>query len=308
MGRFVLSLDAELAWGFHDVRLPAERLERTRRVWQDLLDRFEAYEIPATWAVVGHLLLDSCEVPHYDHPAGLRPCEVDAHGLPAENAWFGTDLVAAVDEASVDHEIAGHGFTHVHFGHEQMSRAFARNELTETKYAAEHVGCDVETFVFPVNEVAYRKLLLDCGYDCYRGRSPVADDGPRMRRARKAAHAVLGSGHPPLVTPDVDEYGLVNVPASMYLFDLAEPLESLVEPIHGDPVVERAKRGIDAAAEGGPNDTFHLWVHPHDLTEPMAFARLMRVLDHVARRRDEGDLRVETMGTVADRVRAEVPA
>ncbi|WP_206424996.1 polysaccharide deacetylase family protein [Halosimplex salinum] len=306
VGTLVLSLDAELAWGFHDVDPPAERIADARRGWRRLVALFDRYEAPATWAVVGHLLLDDCEEPHRDHPAGARPCDAapgsdGARSLSSDRAWYGRDLVEAVREAGADHEIAGHGFTHVHFDHERMTRPFARREVERTRDAAAAVGCDLDSFVFPVNEVGYRDLLAGADFGCYRGRAPTADRTAADRRVRKAAGALLDRGHAPLVRPRVDEYGLVNVPASMYLFDGLGPVTGAAAALHDDPVANRAERGVDAAAEDG--GVCHLWFHPHNLTDPADYARIRRVLKRAADHRDAGDLEIATMGTVADRTR-----
>lgn len=62
VGTVVISLDAELAWGVHDLEdPPATRIERARGSWLDLIEPFEAFEIPATWAIVGHLFLEECD-------------------------------------------------------------------------------------------------------------------------------------------------------------------------------------------------------------------------------------------------------
>src|SRR4051794_11160623 len=63
-GAFVLSLDFELIWGTLDVCGP-ERFraacERERsEVFGALLALLEEFAIPATWCVLGHVMLDSC--------------------------------------------------------------------------------------------------------------------------------------------------------------------------------------------------------------------------------------------------------
>jgi peptidoglycan/xylan/chitin deacetylase (PgdA/CDA1 family) len=302
VGTLVTSIDAELAWGFHHVDLPEERLRRARRSWRRLVDLFDRFGAPATWAVVGHLFLENCEESHGGHPAGERPCERDAGALPAGRAWFGGDLVDAVAGADADHEIAGHGHTHVHFDHDRMSPSFARSELESTRGAARQAGHDPSSFVFPVNRVAHRRLLGECGFDCYRGPAPTRGS-PTGRRARKAAGALVDRGHPPVVRPRVDDHGLVNVPASMCLFDEVGPVGPVAEAVHGDPIAARARRGIDAAI--ARDGVCHLWFHPHEATTDRDFERLRAILTHAAERREAGDLRVETMGAVADRVRAE---
>jgi hypothetical protein len=64
-GAFTLSLDFELIWGTQDVAGPdgfrqACLFER-RRIIDDLLALLHEYEIPASWCIVGHLFLDSCD-------------------------------------------------------------------------------------------------------------------------------------------------------------------------------------------------------------------------------------------------------
>jgi len=335
-GTLVISLDAELAWGFHDVDPPAERIAEARLTWERLVALFDRYDVPATWAVVGHLFLDDCDGGHADHPAGERPCTrdlddgdsvddgdaVDDDGstfpgdaslpghasLSADRAWYAADLVETVRRADADHEIGAHGFTHVHFDHERMSESFARRELQRCREAAAAAGVgpdSFDSFVFPVNRVGYRDHLAEFGFGCYRGREPTADRSAHARRAGKVIGAVLDRGAPPVVRPEIDEHGLVNVPASMYLFDGLGALTDVAERVRDDPVARRAERGVDAAADG--DGVCHLWFHPHDVTEPKDFDRLRRVLERARERRADGDLTVATMGQVADRVRSARP-
>lgn len=297
MGAVVISLDAELGWGFHHREaLPVERVRQGRTAWRRLCELFDRYELPATWAVVGHLLLEECNEDHETHPAGPRLCEG-----PRE-AWFADGLVDRVLGAEVDHEVGCHGFTHVHFQHESMTRSEAARELRRAREAVARLAGDPTSFVFPVNEVGHLDLLAEHGFDCYRGRQPTRP-GP----GRKLADSVLGRGAPPLVEPAVDPRGLVNVPASQYLFGFEGVARSAVEPVFGDPVVGRARRGLDRLADGGNGDVLHLWLHPHNLTRERDFERMRAVLSYAAELRDRGEIHVETMRDVARRVRAERP-
>jgi hypothetical protein len=52
-------LDTELVWGtFESGPIDPERYDGTRAVIRELLDLFDTYEIPVTWALVTHLLTD----------------------------------------------------------------------------------------------------------------------------------------------------------------------------------------------------------------------------------------------------------
>ncbi|MFB6075083.1 MAG: polysaccharide deacetylase family protein [Haloarculaceae archaeon] len=292
MGSVVFSVDAELGWGFHDVEAPPERLAAARRGWTTLLDLFDEYDVPATWAVVGHLLLTACDGRHEDHPAG------PAWFARERGEWrdrpdlrFGPDLVDAVTDAEAGHELACHTFSHVTFGAETTERV-ARAELERCLALADGWKSRMRSFVFPRNSVGHRGLLAEYGFDAYRGVGPA---GPS--RTGKVA-AALRRPAPRLVTPAVDEFGLVNVPASLYLYGFQGVARRVVTTALSDPMLEYARAGVDAAAEG--DGVFHVWLHPNDLVEPADVARLESVLERVERRR--GDLAVETMGEVATRV------
>ncbi|MFB9806313.1 hypothetical protein ACFFQF_13955 [Haladaptatus pallidirubidus] len=111
---------------------------------------------------------------------------------------------------------------------------------------------------------------------------------------------------PPLVTPETDDYGLVNVPASMFLFGSESRVRNLTEGVWDDPLIRSAKRGIDRAADA-EEGVFHLWMRPGNFTEEHDFERLRVVLEHLAERRDEARVKVLTMGQVASRLRDEDP-
>lgn len=305
MGSVVVSVDAELAWGFHDRRNPPrKRVEAGRRGWLALLDLFEEFRVPATWAVVGHLFLSECDGMHPEHPApiGWFDHERGPDRTPEEHR-FGLDLVRAIRDAGVDHDVGSHTFSHVEMGDPRTTRELARAEVAASLEVAHGHGFDLASFVFPRNNVGHRDVLAAYGFRCYRGVRPEPEGGPSVPApVRKLAEATVGDP-PPLVDPAVDEYGLVNVPASLFLFGFEGLARSVVEPVVGDPIVRQARRGIDAAVEA--EGVFHLWLHPNNLVADRDVDRMRAILEHVDRRRRETSLRVETMREVADRVLAD---
>jgi len=94
---------------------------------------------------------------------------------------------------------------------------------------------------------------------------------------------------PPIVTPKIDEYGLVDVPASLYLFSFEGAARRAAKLVGHRPVVSVAKRGIDKAVDA--DGIFHMWFHPHNLLQPDGTERLDAILEHLNRRRNESDLR-----------------
>ncbi|MGM0590300.1 MAG: polysaccharide deacetylase family protein [Halobacteriota archaeon] len=305
VGSVVISIDAELAWGFHHLdEIPEKRIEQGRSAWHRLVCSFDEFDVPATWAVTGHLLQRRCSTTHVGHPAGERVCTTEGGRLSADELWFGSDLIEAVRSSRVTHEIASHGHTHLHFNHPLMNRRVARSELKSSVEAAMTWNFDLTTFVHPVNEIGYRDLLDEFGFDTYRGVSPATlEYGGLATKVRKLSRALTGRPAPPLVDPHIDEYGLVNVPASLYLYTLSGPIRSGLTAVGRDPLVTQATAGVDRAAEG--DGVFHMWLHPHNAHSEVDFAGIRRVLQQIAYRRKSHDLRVETMGEVAERVRAE---
>jgi peptidoglycan/xylan/chitin deacetylase (PgdA/CDA1 family) len=305
MGTVVISLDAELAWGFHDKPLPEDRLRETRESWIQLRRLFDAYEIPATWAITGHLFLESCEHCHRKHPAGERCCTNAAGSLPADDIWYGNGLVDEIAAASVEHEIAGHGFTHVHFDHECMDDELAMREVERCRNAAADRGFDLSSFVYPVNRIARRDLLAEHDFSCYRGMNPaIASQHTLTQQATKLSSSVIGKPTPPIVEPAVDEHGLVNIPASLYLFNIDGNYKKPFSVIGEDPVVRQVDFGLDQVAE--TDGVLHLWLHPHNLQTGHHYDRLHEVARMVDRYRKRDGVDVKTMAEVAaDTKRAE---
>jgi hypothetical protein len=119
------------------------------------------------------------------------------------------------------------------------------------------------------------------------------------------AHERRGAGHllhralalPP---PVYDLAGLkvsdrlVNLPASQFLL-AADGVRGLIPAASR---VRQAEIGLERAAQSG--GLFHLWFHPFNLgTGELMFTALEAILRAVARRREAGHLRVQTMAEAA---------
>ena len=297
MGSVVISIDAELGWGFHRRDLPQERLESARVGWKRLAGLCSEYDIPATWAIVGHLFLSNCDTRHADHPRGPEwfRCEQE-EWADRPSLRYGPHLIADVFDDPVAHEIGCHTFSHVSFGRPETTAATARSEIKRCLAAVPWTELSLRSFVFPDNAVGHRDILAEYGFECYRGPGPGSPTN-----FEKVTAATVGMPQPDLVTPSIDEYGLVNVPASLNLFSFEGRAKRLVTRLFEDPVVERARHGIDAAANG--EGVFHMWLHPSDFIGRSEIARLRTIFEYLDKRRQ--DLQVETMGAVAKRVRDE---
>jgi peptidoglycan/xylan/chitin deacetylase (PgdA/CDA1 family) len=301
----VLSLDAELMWGFHDYEdIPTARVEQARDSWLAVLDMLDNHGVPATWAVVGHLFLDSCDGVHSRHPLGDDWFTRDPGGTETVNsAWFGRDLIDAVRNSRVDHEIGSHSFSHVEFGDDETTAAVARTELEQSVAAAEDFGIDLDSFIFPRNNIGHRRLLPEYGFTCYRGRAPDRwYERTAAGKVGKFATLALGTHGPPVVEPTIDEHGLVNVPASMFLFMLSGPARNLVHRVSGDPIVRQVETGLNRL-QHDDSGLLHLWLHPNNITTGKDRQLLDRVIGSIAEFCRDHDVEISTMSQVAQQVR-----
>lgn len=308
-GTVVISLDAELSWGFHDQpTMPADRVANARAAWPFLLSIFEEHDLPATWAVVGHLFLSECDGTHADHPAGEAWFARDPGGQATpDSEWFAPELIDEIRDSDVDHEIGLHTFSHVEFGNLETTREIAAAELRESVAAAEAAGVTPEAFVFPRNKIGHRELLAAHGFSCYRGRQPARwyekIGVPGVGAVAKLATYAFGLSPPPIIEPIVDADGVVNIPASLFLFSFEGLPRRAVETVAGDPVVRQVEAGL-AALEDEPDGVLHLWLHPNNITSERDRTRMSEVAALIADARDRHGVAVETMGTVADRVQS----
>ena len=310
-GVFTLSLDFELIWGTLDRGPDAFRraCELERSVVIDrLLALLEEFEVRATWCVLGHLFLDSCEAsngrPHPEivppeYSRGGREWFADDPGgtEATDPIFYGRSLVQKLMSCSVPQEIGCHSFSHPIFGDPGCSRETARTELAECLRLAHEAGIEMRAFAFPRNRVGHLDVLREHGFSCYRGPDPTwyeLDRGPKVLRRFGHLLDVLTARRPPVVLPEEILPGLWNLPGSMIYF-----------PMHGRrrhiPVslrVARARKGLDAAADR--RHVFHLWFHPTNLADEIerSFAGLRQVLEHASRLRDQDRLSFSSMGEV----------
>jgi peptidoglycan/xylan/chitin deacetylase (PgdA/CDA1 family) len=309
-GHFVLSFDFELIWGTLDLIGPGgmrRECETERAVVVDrLLDMLARHRVPATWFVVGHLMLDRCQPSGgTKHPEIVRPQHAWTSGDwfthdPASTeteapTFYGRALVEKIRACATPQEIGSHSFSHVIFGDPGCSRETADSELRAGIAAARDLGIDCRSFAFPRNRVGHLDLLSAYGFDCYRGVEPTwYAEAPHW--VRRLAHLwdVAIAARPPIVRASRTNEGLWNVPGSMVYL----PMHGIRRFIPVAQRVRRAVKGLEAARGGG---IFHLWTHPTNLVEglePM-LAGFEAILDRAGRLRDRGDLQIATVGQMA---------
>jgi hypothetical protein len=308
-GVLVVSIDTELSWGLVHRNRGAEYDGRSERAHIDrLLGLMDTYEIPATWAIVGHLFLDSCApVDGVKHPEIVRPAYEWMDGdwfdqdpcLDAERAptWYAPDLVDRILASSVRHEIASHSFSHVVVGDPGCSDACLDSELKACRQLAAARGIELDSMIFPTNSVGHLEVVRRNGFLAYRSRRPALPAASALkRRVRKAADQLV----PRRSSAAFPEYadGLWNLPQTLKL---------LVEDggARGQLKRRQLTRRLRQAVRLGA--LFHPYFHPTDLTTnpELAFRTMEGLFRESARLRDAGKLETLTMGALARRLEQE---
>src|SRR5262249_21057793 len=153
-GKLIISIDLESVWGVWDVLTPehlrmAESAERP--ICAALVELFDRYQVPATWAVVAALL---------DEPS--------AAGRPgSKECWYAPDIIAGIVNAKVAHEIGSHSGRHIYF--DRTTPAQAREDLEFARDIHRANGLPFRSFVYPRNAVAHVEALAEVGLRTFRG-------------------------------------------------------------------------------------------------------------------------------------------
>jgi hypothetical protein len=284
-GKLTISIDLELAWGFWDILTPdILRLSETaeRPICDKLLELFDRYHIPVTWAVVA-AVLDRAS-------AQARPGN--------EASWYAPEIIERIRAAKTYHEIGSHGGRHVYY--DRMSASEAAEDLEFVKQVHRDNGLALVSFVFPRNGVGHLELLARAGVRTFRGSDTgwvrVAPKlGSRAGRIVTFADKILPI--PPAPARAHGSGGLVDIPGSMLLPGRDGARRFIL------PAVSRAKlaMGLNWARRSG--ETFHFWFHPCNFyyRAEEQFATLDWFLARAAKEASRGRIEICTMGSYARR-------
>ncbi len=306
-GILVVSLDFELHWGVWDlmgVSPCREKLLAARAAIPNLLNLFVEYGIHATWATVGmmfceskHDLLGSIPsiLPAYTERELSPYHDIQTVGSDEQSDPFhyAPSLIRLI--ASTPHqEIGTHTFSHYYCLEDGQDLAAFRADLKAAVDAARRFGLELESLVFPRNQVnpRYFAVCAEFGIKAYRGNNAGWMYAPRqrkketqIRRAFRLADCYLNlSGHN---TYDPKDIGgdPANVPSSRLIW-FCSPLLRPLDPLR----LRRFRQEMMYAARHGR--VYHLWLHPEDIggRTDRSLDFLRRVFDIFAKARQEGQM------------------
>jgi peptidoglycan/xylan/chitin deacetylase (PgdA/CDA1 family) len=291
-GKLTISIDLELAWGFWDILTPeilrqSESAERP--ICDTLVELFDRFSIPATWAVVAAVL-----------------DRASAEGRPGgEASWYAPDIIERIRAARTAHEIGSHGGRHLYY--DRMSAAQAQDDLDFVTDVHRKNALALESFVFPRNAVGHLDLLAGAGLRTFRGPDTgwvrVAPRlGPALGKIVTFGDKILPI--PPAPARAQPRGALVDIPGSMLVPGRDGARRFIL------PWVTRAKLSAGLARARRTGRTFHLWFHPCNFyyRREEQFATLAWFLEHAADEAGRGRIEICTMGSYAARAGEEAGA
>ncbi len=298
-GAFVLSIDAESF-------VPLTRDPMCQEVIGLLLELMERYNIHATWAVQGNMLVDRREfvvenqspgvIPNYEKlsltESLVNKPYTQLHGAPS---WKGKNVIQQILSCKTSQEIGCHTFSHTRAGDLTCNREKFEAELKTCQQVFDRFGVTLYSFIYPWNSVQYVDSLRNYGYIAYRGPSP--DWYARLPAfLQRLAYPVDHWLRIPSPVPTVScEMGVWNLPASYFYFCGAGWGKMIPMSLR----VNKVKKGLHLAAR--ERQLFHLWFHPFNLVSNTKYwlRGLESIFAEVSRCRDRGVLENLTMGEVA---------
>jgi peptidoglycan/xylan/chitin deacetylase (PgdA/CDA1 family) len=292
-GIVVFSADFEMAWAYRYSKILASEAVNTglreRCNCPVLMNHFNNYNIPVTWATVGHLFLDKCtrdhsgkthnKLPRPDYFENLNWSFLSGDwydndpgtGLYSDPAWYAPDLIKQLLSSGSGHEIGCHTFSHVDFTYENCPKELADAELEACIKVADSSGIRLKSMVFPGGTSGNYESLREKGFTCYRKSMKYHIDLPYL-----------------------DSFGLVAIPSS---HGLDKDPYGWSKEFH----IKLIRKFIEKAAKH--KLVCHFWFHP-SMDEWYLENVMSEIIKIVAGYRDQGRINVMTMGELAEMVLA----
>jgi hypothetical protein len=200
----LISADFELAWAFCHSKQTLSEPERPKKLGVQtrinlpvILELCDKYEIPITWATVGHLFLNKClpaggikhpnlsRLPYFNNEFwefqtgdwfDHDPCTDEI----TDPAWYGSDLIDSILSRRIKHEIGCHTFSHIDCSDERCPQRVFEDEIKECLSWGQARGITQKSFVHPGHQIGHLKDLVELGFESYR-----TDNGNWLGSPRK---------------------------------------------------------------------------------------------------------------------------
>ena len=280
MASICISTDFELNWAFrrHSEKVRDLNGSRSRNNIFPIIKLLEEFNIPITWATVGHLFLSNCtrgedglahnkmsRPPRNDYWNGDWYKHDPCSNIQKDPLWYAPDLIEKIVESKVQHEIGTHSFSHIDFSPERSDRDLVAKEIKECISVMGAFGLRPKSLVFPHNltNYSYLDIFSELGIVAIRHR----DKNIRVSYPERTNHGVYKI-YETMHLRSPDKYHFLDA----FIIYLEEAI--LRHAVH------------------------HLWFHTSDPIEIFK-NELFKVLEYISKVEYRNDLWITTMEDLA---------
>jgi hypothetical protein len=301
-GSAIFSVEVELGWGYHDLQRSNKyaTLSESRDAETEALERLltfcDKFEIPITFDVVGHLILNDCPGTHHGkHPTDWFRADPGTD-VKEDPLFYAPDLIEMIEAAEVDHEVCTHTFSHA-LGEEFSSGQLVSDLKKAQDLHRDRFGHSVESIVPPRHQQMDPEILKQNGIRVIR------QTAGKMPETKPALLRWYFSQNHPVMDPARDD-GLITTYTSV--------TQSMTAPYiaHGQGTVHPVLRSIplrvrkhihhryvkNALERAAMEDKHaHFWTHLHDMANEAQLAVVKQCIKTVSEQRCDKNLETYRM-------------
>jgi len=304
MGSITISIEVELAWGHHDTgnygNLSDDRIRETKAL-QKLLDVCKDCDISITFAVVGHLLLDSCNGVHKGtYPSSWFQSDPGTNITDSPH-FYAPDLVELIEQTDVNHEICTHTFSHTPYN--ELGQETVKEDIERAlKIHERWFTTKPSSLIPPRNSVPPLKLLNYLNISTVRVPNKAPADSKKGKYSNRIEDWTRYRGHP-VSQPEVS-HNVVKAYSTRYpsLTAVHLPNGQRQPPpifqampvqwrqmVHYKYLQEGVKKALDQNANA------HYWTHLQNLSNSYQLETIEEFLQWVSEVKDNRNLDIKRL-------------
>ena len=259
---FILSFDCEGKWGMADILTKKDICLLTNknldRAYKRLISLLSFYDIKATFAFVGHLILSLDDYENMKQSMNFNKVEKNNwlgkfyadYSLKKFDGWLNPNLLEIVQSVK-KHEIASHGFTHIPLSEKNIDKSIFFEEMLNMKNQMLKKNIDIKTLVYPRNIIGYQDYLEKYGIQGYRMNKPESSFFPRaINYINEIIPTAKAQNHS-------KNLKTIEIPSGYFL-----NWRSGIRKIPIELTLMKWESLLNDAIKN--NKVVHLWTHPHN--------------------------------------------